>query len=325
MSILDDIYGVDNLIEGFKDIRTPEDLQNTIQNGKDIFDKYITDIKNVPAELERWQNVAKVLGILSENTDFVNDAKDILFKQAVDMSKGTFLEGKLGLDNLLSTKESLLGLNASKMSIGGVMIDYVYNPNPEYETNTVSQPIISSSNIDNLSEHAENNNPTLTMRVFLKGEDRQTRFDEINQLRETKQIVQVVTNQVYDRMIITRLKPRYNNTINGLEFQIELENVFIAQLQRTASKRADNKNIKGGNLAKSAPKTNAFEVIKDNPRLAEITRMPIPKEQKPFPTMQDFVKDPIQNNIGFQSPLNYNSYSDYKKEFLEKTYIGVAK
>lgn len=320
MSILDDIYGVDNLIEGFKDIRTPEDLQNTIQNGKDIFDKYITDIKNVPAELERWQNVAKDLGILSENTDFVNDAKDILFKQAVDMSKGTFLEGKLGLDNLLLTKESLLGLNASKMSIGGVTIDYVYNPNPEYETNTVSQPIISSSNIDNLSEHAENNNPTLTMRVFLKGEDRQTRFDEINQLRETKQIVQVVTNQVYDRMIITRLKPRYNNTINGLEFQIELENVFIAQLQRTASKRVDNSKT---NLSKSkgGAKFKGQDPFVKNTKAWYEQDKPIPPQQKPFPTLIDMTKGP--ENLGFASPLKYKNKAE--RELYRESFIGVAK
>lgn len=314
MSILDDIYGANNLIDDFDNIRNPEDLQNVIQGGRDIFDKYVTDIKNVPAELERWQNVAKDLGMLSENTDYVNDAKDILFRQAVDMSKGTFLEGKLGLENLMSSKESLLGLNASKMSIGGVTIDYVYNPNPEYETNTVSQPIISSSNIDNLSEHAENNNPTLTMRVFLKGEDRQSRFDEINQLRETKQIIQVVTNQVYDRMIITRLKPRYNNTINGLEFQIELENVFIAQLQRTASKRTDNPKT---NLAKS----KGQDPFVKNAKAWYEQDKPIPPQQKPFPTLIDMTKGP--ENLGFASPLKYKTTAE--REMYRESYIGVAK
>lgn len=320
MSILNDIYGVDNLINSMKDIRKPEDLQNTIQSGKDIFDKYITDLKNIPAELERWQDVAKDLGILSENTDFINEAKDIFFREAFDTTKGTFLEGKLGLENLMSSKESLLGLNPSKMSIGGVTIDYVYNPNPEYETNTVSQPIISSSNIDNLSEHAENNNPTLSMRFFLKGDDRQSRFDEINQLRETKQIIQVITNQVYDRMIITRLKPRYNNTINGLEVQIELENVFIAQLQRTASKRTNNSKT---NLAKSKGgiKSKGQDPFIKNATPWYEQDKPIPEQQKPFPTLIDMTKGP--ENLGFATKLKYKSNAE--REMFRESYIGVAK
>lgn len=330
MSILDDIKNIEGLVESLEEVRKPEDLQNIIQNGKDIFDKNIDAVKNIPSELERWQDMAKDLGILSENTDLVAGAKDILFRNAVDLTKGTFLEGKLGLENLLSVNGSLLNKELSYFSIGGVKIDFVYNPNPRYETNAVSQPIISSTDIDRVSEDAENQNPTLSVRCVLKGEDRETRFEELNRLRETKTLNQVILNKTYDRMLITRLKPSYANT-NDLEFTIEFENIFVAQLKRAAAKKAASNKAaatKGGNLAKTSVKANpktAFDTISNNPTLAKITNMPIPEEQTPLPTLRDFVKEPMQNKIGFVTPLSYKSYDDYKENFLNKTSIGVIK
>lgn len=327
MSILDDIKNIEGLVDSMKDIRKPEDLQNIIQNGKDVFDKNIDAVKNIPGELERWQDMAKDLGILSENTDLVAGAKDFLFRNAVDLTKGTFSEGKLGLENLLSVKSSLVNKELSYFSIGGVKIDFVYNPNPRYETNAVSQPIISSTDIDRVSEDAENQNPTLSVRCVLKGEDRETRFEELNRLRETKTLNQVVLNKTYDRMLITRLKPSYANT-NDLEFIIEFENIFVAQLKRANSKKQSTTATNAGNLAKTTSKANpktAFDVVSNNPTLAKIANLPIPKEQTPLPTLMDFVKSPVQSTIGFVTPLAYKSYDDYKDKFLNKTSIGVAK
>lgn len=307
MSILNDIYNADKVIEELKNIRSPEDLQFTIQNAKDIFDKYATDVKGVVSELERWQDMAKDIGILSEGTDYVNQAQDILLNTAIDLTKGSCLEGKLGLENLLLSKNKLLSKETSYFTIGGVKIDYVFRPAPEYETETSSQPIVSSGNIDRLSENAENQNPTLRIRCILKGEDRVTRFKQINQIRENKQIIKVVINEVFDRMIITRLKPNYDNSTNSLEFSIDLENIFVAQLKRSATRR--------NNAIKSSKSVDKTKVKGFDPYVKNVEKLkpqPLPKEQEPLPDFKDVLYD-YKNNYGVGSPF----WLDNAKRALE--------
>lgn len=313
MSILDDIYNANNLLDSIKDIRRPEDLQQTIQGGKDIFDKYITDLKNIPAELERWQDVAKDLGFLSENTDFVNDAKDLLFKTALDNTTGIFKEGIGGLKNIMSSNVDKFGVKIEMYSVGGIKIDYLYEVSPTYETYTVTQPIISKSNLDVLSEDAENTNPSLKFRCILKGNDKQTRFDNLNSIRESKKILQVVANKLYDKMLITRLKPIYTNT-EDLEFEIELEEVFVAQLKRTEAKKETTKTA---NKAKSKANVNK-SVSKNMEPLVKIP--PIPPQQKPDIGMNDYVKN--MSNLGFVTPVNFTSYEEYEKRMYKTSYIG---
>lgn len=306
MSILNDIYNADKVIEELKNIRSPEDLQFTIQNAKDIFDKYATDVKGVVSELERWQDMAKDIGILSEGADYVNQAQDILLNTAIDLTKGSCLEGKLGLENLLLSKNKPLSKETSYFAIGGVKIDYVFRPQSEYETETSSQPIISSSNIDRLSENAENKNPTLRIRCILKGEDRETRFKQINQIRENKQIIKVVINEVFDRMIITRLKPNYDNSTNSLEFSIDLENVFIAQLKRSAVRR--NESIKKSkNVKPNLEIPNTIYNV-DNV-LTELERPNLQRIEK-SKALQDMIK-PEKRKTGITTPIKLKEDSRY--------------
>ncbi len=300
MSVLKDIFEVDKLTEQFKEIRSPEDLQKLIQSGRDVFDKHITELKNIPSELERWQSVAQELGILSENTDYVNFAKDTLFQQAIGGTKGTFLEGRLGLENLLSVNNQLLEKNVSQYSIGGIKIDYLYTPKPDYSTRAYSQPIVSSSNIDTLSEHAENENTTVTINCILTGDDARARFNNINQLRENKAIIQIIADEVYNQAIITRLRPKPENSIDELEFSIEIEQIFVAQLKRVSVAKSPAKT--GGNLAKQT----TSKKLPYGPTIGGLYKMqnPIPPELKPTPTLYDMVR--ANDKIGYTAPLTFD-------------------
>ena len=307
MSVLKDMFEVDNLIDKFESISDPEDLSDLIQSGKDVFDKHITELKNIPSELERWQSVAQELGVLSENTDYVSTAKDLFLEQAINMSKGTMLEGRLGLENILASKNALLEKENYTFSIGGVKIDYMYNPSPDYSTRAYSQPIVSSSNIDVLSEHAENENTVIQINCILTGDDFQSRFNQINQMRENKQIIQVVANEVFDRVIITRLRPKYDNTVGSLEFSIELENIFVAQLKRAISRKP---NVTSKNLAKPNAKKNNLPY---GPTIGGAYKLknPIPPEIKPLPTLNDILKR--SEKIGYVAPLKFKDV--YKEKY----------
>lgn len=226
-----------------------------------------------------------------------NEAKDLLFRNAFDNSQGVIKEGIGGLKNILSEKDNLLNQKIDVYSIAGIKIDGVYNPNPTFETYTYSQPIVSSENVDNLSEHAENTNPILTIKCVLRGEDRQTRLDNLNKIRESKKIIQVIVNKVYDKMLITKIKPNYTNSTNDLEFTIELENVFVAQLKRVVNKKQISKQP---NLAKREL-TGKDPFIKNLETLTQ--EEPIPQQQKALPSMVDMVKTPAY--IGNITPLAY--------------------
>lgn len=274
---LRDLFEIDTLLENFENIRTPEDLQYTIQSAQDVFSKYAAYIKKIPSDLERWQDTLKNLGVLSENTDIVSEAKDMIFTSVYNASKGTIFEGKLGLESLLKSEKT----QNLYYSIGNIKIDYVYNLKPRYRTRAESQPIVSSKDLDRLNEHAENENPVYTMQVGLKGDDVERRFSQILSLKDSKKIIKIVTSEVVEKCLITDISLTRNN-MSGIIFDITFQNVFIAQLKRTANRLIIN------------TETTAEEVI------------PAQQEVK-----NETVKETVSNTnyIGIVTPITYQNYS----------------
>lgn len=281
MPSLNDLFKVDETLENFKNIRSPEDLLSTIQGAKDIFSSYASQLKKIPNDLMRWENTLKSLGLLSENTDMVSGDKDILFKEVYNLTQGTILEGKLGLEKIISNKnyfdKSLI------YSIDGIKLDYVYNLKPTYITSSASTPIVSSKDIDRLNEHAENENPTYSMQVGLKGDDADRRFEQILSLKNSKKLVKVITNKVFEKVLIKKISLTYNNK-EGILFDISFEDVFVAQLKRTANRLV----VKGADVTETASPTTPEQVPTD-----------------------DVVKETLSEtkSLGIVTPITYGRYN----------------
>lgn len=278
---LKDLFEVDTLLENFDNIRSPEDLQYTIQSAQDVFSRYGSYLKKIPADLSRWETTLKNLDLLSENTEVISEAKDMIFRQTYNLTKGTILEGKLGLEDILkSTQEESL-----YYSLGNIKLDFVYDVKPVYQTRAESRPIISRQNIDRLNEHAENENPTFSMQVGLKGDDADRRFTQILALRDNKQIVKIVTEKVFEKCLITRISLTYSNA-KDIVFDITFQNVFIAQLKRTANRLVISTNK---------------EPVLDNVE-------PIPSEQVPA---DEDIQESLSatKSLGIVTPITYQGYN----------------
>lgn len=278
---LKDLFEVDTLLENFENIRSPEDLQYTIQSAQDVFSRYGSYLKKIPADLSRWETTLKNLNLLSENTDVISEAKDMIFRQTYNLTKGTILEGKLGLEDILKSNQE----ESLYYSLGNIKLDFVYDVKPVYQTRAESRPIISRQNIDRLNEHAENENPTFSMQVGLKGDDADRRFTQILALRDNKQIVKIVTEKVFEKCLITRISLTYSNA-KDIVFDITFQNVFIAQLKRTANRLVIS--------------TNKEPVI-DNVE-------PIPSEQVPA---DEDIQESLSatKSLGIVTPITYQGYN----------------
>lgn len=274
---LRDLFRVDTLLENYNNIRTPEDLQYTIQSAQDVFSKYASYLNKIPNDLERWQDTLNNLGVLSENTDVVSEAKDMIFASVYNASKGTIFEGKLGLEGLLKSEKT----ETSYYSVGGIKVDYIYNLKPRYRTRAESQPIVSSRDLDRLNEHAENENPVYSMQIGLKGDDAERRFGQILGLKDSKKIIKIVTDEVVEKCLITDISLTRNN-LSGIIFDITFQNVFIAQLKRTANRLILN------------TETDVDDVI------------PAQQEVK-----NDNVKEMVSNTnfVGIVTPITYQNYT----------------
>lgn len=288
MAKLKDLFEVDRLLDDFKNIRTPEDLSATVQSAQDVVSGYASQIKKVPADLERWESTLQHLGILSENTNMVSGAKDILFKQVYDSTKGTILEGKLGLEKLIKSKGEKTPLY---YSVGGVKIDYIFDLKPRYTVKDESQPIVSSKDLDRLNEYAESENPTYSMRCGLKGDDAERRFEQILSLTNSKVITRVIANKVFDRVLINVLSPRYTNA-DGIGFDISFKNVFVAQLKRTA---------------------NRLIIKSDTP----VVETPTPTTPQQIPATKEVQESLAETkSLGIVTPITYQNYQNTQAETI---------
>lgn len=300
MALLKDMFEVDSIIEGFEKIKTPEQLLEVVQKSQDVFDKYISFVKKVPSDLARWEDTLKNMDILIENSNIVSSTADKVFDSINTATKGTILEGKLGLENLISSKnkeKQTLGI-----SIGDIKVDYINEIKPKYTTTTESQPIISMQNIDRLNEHAENENTTYKLEVALRGEDAETRFKQINALRSEKRIIRVVGTEVYDQCLITGIERTIDNK-NGVVFEITLENIYIAQLKRTANRYVP-KSTKVG-----AKKDIVEKVAKTDPAPIVEPPKPVTPQQKPTLTAKELYKENTRQ--GVTTPARYKKRSSF--------------
>ena len=130
-----------------------------------------------------------------------------------------------------------------KGKIGTLEIDVVFEEQPDFDSDVTQYPIETGESI---SDHVILNPIKLTMRGFISqtpirildtntilGNDLvQTAFDKLLEIRDSKDVVDVVTGlKVYSDMIMNRLSfPRDRQTGQSLNFRAE----FI-QIKKTAS------------------------------------------------------------------------------------------
>lgn len=286
MSILDDIKRLDNLKDNIlNDVKSPEQLMEKIQGIQDIVDQHIHELEGIPELLQRWKDTLENLKEYSLNTDFPSIFEFDMFKSIWEKSQEIIDSATAGLFDKAGMISSIKHKEILFYSINDVKIDYIYEPNPSYKTTTESQPIVSSSNIDRLNENAENENPTIKYKCILVGSDAQERFDKINDLRQNKQLVKIVTNKVFEKLLITSLKPYYDCSPNTLEFEISLEKIFVAELIRKRKRETKER------------KTDSF-VLKEKP---------INKFQVPMKSAQDMINYQLPD-IGTINSINFENY-----------------
>ena len=131
---------------------------------------------------------------------------------------------------------------------------------------------------------------------ILKGNNIEERFTSICNIRENKQIIKVILNKVYEKLLITSIKPKYKNS-EDLEFDISFENLFIAQFKRTTKQVERDYSLltSGIPLKSNVPKEFSFVEIKK----------PITVEQKPYYTLTEYMKD--SENIGLVGAIKNNA------------------
>lgn len=300
MANLKDLFEIDTILENFHKIRTPEQLLGAIQSAQDVFDKNIAYIRKVPNDLARWETTLKNIGILSENTNVVSEARDTIFRTVHNATKGTILEGKLGLESLIS--EGNAEKQTLAQSIGDVKVDYVFYLKPKYKTTTTSQPIISSKNLDRLNEHAENENDVYIMSVGLKGQDAERRFQQINSIRTEKQIIRIVANRVLDQCLITDISTTEDNK-SGIILDITLQNVYIAQLKRTANRYVPK------TVSPTGENTPTKEVTSANPTPSVEPPKPVEPQQIPKLSAKELYKENITS--GIKTPMRYKKRTNF--------------
>jgi len=215
------------------DIDSPESLETAIQEAKDIAENYLFEMKAIPGRLQRWADVLKDIGIYTAATDVEDLAQETLLGEIKTEATSDMEDAQTYLTEALEETESLRASTATQYDIGGVAIDYLYNPNPVESTDTISQSIVSSENVDRANEDAEHNNTTLTATVVLSGDDRTTRLNQIRTMRKNKELITVVFNETYDKMLIKNISPKFDGS-DSIEVDITFENLFVQTLQRTA-------------------------------------------------------------------------------------------
>lgn len=215
------------------DIDSPEALESAIQQAQDIAENYLFEMRAIPGRLQRWADVLKDLTIYTEAVDTEELAQEAILTSVKTEVITDMEDAQAKLADALEEIESSRASQATIYDIGGIAIDYLYNPNPIESTDTVSQSIVSSQNLDKLNEDAEHNNTTLSATIILSGDDRMTRLNQIRALRKSKSIITVVFNEVYDQMLITGISPKFDSS-DSIEVEISFENLFVQTLQRTA-------------------------------------------------------------------------------------------
>ena len=232
MTYLFSINKLKEIGENIENIDSPESLQEAIQEAKDICDQYNFELKSIPGKLERWKNVLKDLGIYKKNTDAEDVAEEVLVEEAKSGAVEAVEEAQVKLKETVKELEEYKAAQPSLYEIGGIPIDHLYNPNPSYSTDTITQSIISSKNVDRVNEDAENANTTLSARIILKGDDSITRLNSLKSFREKKKLIKLVFNQVYDKMLITEIRPKFDSS-DSIEVELSFEHLFVAGVKRT--------------------------------------------------------------------------------------------
>lgn len=233
MNLIPDIDQLKRLKDTIKDIRKPEDLETIVQGGKDVIENYIYDLKGIPGELERWENVLEDITGLSINTDFPAIAENIYFQQAKEGITNCLGSAGEKLGKLLKKNNAVDVIPQALFYIGDIPVDYVTEFSLSHSTEAISQAIVSAkSNIDRLNEDAENKNDTFYTQIYLKGDDRAERYKAINALRINKILNKVILNEVYDQMLITNIDINFDST-DTLILNISFEKIFVATLQKT--------------------------------------------------------------------------------------------
>lgn len=214
-------------------IQGPDELQNVIQEAKDLAETYVYDLKGVPRQLNRWLEYSKELGLYSNNTDNPILANSTLFAET---KKGAEQQCGIAEERLIAKMQELEArrqVTELLYFIGDVGIDYLYNPNPSYSTSAISQPIVTNQSPERLNEDAENDNTTISTTIILEGDDRGARLNQLLEYRNKKRLVKCVFNKVYESMLITGINPEYDGTENSITVGISFENLFVATAQRT--------------------------------------------------------------------------------------------
>lgn len=233
MSILSDSIKFRDYKNKIPSIQGPDELQNVIQEAKDLAETYVYDLKGVPRQLNRWLEYSKELGLYSGNTDNPILANSILFAET---KKGAEQQCGIAEERLIAKMQELEArrqVSEILYFIGDVGIDYLYNPNPSYSTSAISQPIVTNQSPERLNEDAENDNTTISATIILEGDDREARLNQLLEYRNKKQLVKCVFNKVYDSMLITGINPEYDGTENSITIGVSFENLFVATAQRT--------------------------------------------------------------------------------------------
>lgn len=257
MNLLRDINKLENISKTIKNVRTPEDLLSIIQDCKDVFGSNIYELKGYMCKIERWEETIKDLTGLSLNSNFPDLAKNEFFKEAKSNVESLIKKSNGTLTNVLKNNQTLIksknDISNSVFSIGGVKVDYIFNYTLDYTTDTISQRIVSTQNVDRLNEDAENQNLKFSADIWLSGDDRNNRYNSLLKLRENKSIVKVIFNEVFNNVIITKISIKFDRK-NTLILNMSFEDLFIATLKKSSTsllnvvKATTNKGTQGTSL-----------------------------------------------------------------------------
>jgi len=231
VSILSDIDKLTKYRDVIPDIKSPDKLIDTIRNTKDVASRYAYDLKDIPRQLKSYEDVLVDIGLFSKATDVESQAKE-LYESMVPEGVKTTINSAISKLGFLNFDKQSRSSKFTSYFIEDVKIDKLFNPNPRYSSSTVSQPIVSSQAVDRLDEDIENDNTTISMKIYLEGDNREERLKKLLIYRENKKIVKAVLDVVYDKVAIKDISPVKDGS-NVLEIDIELESLFIATLQTT--------------------------------------------------------------------------------------------
>ena len=231
MSILSDI----NKFTEYKDIipkvKDSTELVGVIRDAKDLASHYAYDLKGIPNQLKSYEDVLVDIGLYSKATEVEDQAKE-LYETIVPTGVQTVIDSAISKLGFLNFDKQSSSTKFSTYFIEDVKIDKLFNPNPSYSSTTVSQPIVSSATVDRVNEDMENDNTTVSMKIYLEGSNQEARLQQLLTYRADKQLVKAVLDVVYDQVIIKNVNP-YKDGSNVMEIDLEMEELYIATLQTT--------------------------------------------------------------------------------------------